>query len=330
MLFALMASVGFTAPKKVVVPLTPEGEKALAGYTGMLDALRADLKDRIPEIDQAQAEQLMAAHKNKRDTVKQVKDKKGQVIKTELTTMEAARLILPDLESFLGSDALDKQLVTCAVLASATPRGLAEFAQQGTEQKKLIDDLLADPKLMQEMLYAGGAKAGRYGQAMEIYRLILASSARSKAGHFRRLALATGLELAAADLDRNESVEPVKRYRFYEKSYLDKELDSRFDTFSTWLYRHVVNDSHTEADMLWMCEMLWNYRPDQINAPEEYPARYVGLMYSEFGHKRPEFDETLPTTRFQQTIDKGYNADQRPSSGVVSDAASGFPYGGPA
>jgi hypothetical protein len=67
----------------------------------------------------------------------------------------------------------------------------------------------------------------------------------------------------------------------------------------------VVNDPHTEEDMLWMREMLWNYRPDQINAPEEYPARYVGLMYSEFGHQKPEYDETLPTTRFQQTLDKG-------------------------
>ena len=51
--------------------------------------------------------------------------------------------------------------------------------------------------------------------------------------------------------------------------------------------------------------MLWNYRPDQITAPKGYRAPYVGLMNSEFGHKRAEVDENLTTTRLQQLIDKG-------------------------
>lgn len=301
----LMASVAFAAPKKELPKLTPEGQKALTEYTGMLDALRAELKGKIPAIDQQKTQDFMAAHKEKRDVPKKVKDNKGKVFKTEMPTTDVAKLILPDLEKFLGSDALDNQLVKCAVLSSATPRGLAEFAQQGPEKKKLIDELLADPKLMKEILYEGGAKAGRYGKAMEIYRSIQASSPRAKEGHFRRLALAIGLELAAPELNQSEKIDPAVRYAFYEKSYLNKDLIAQFDTFSVWLYRQVINDPHTETDMLWMREMLWNYRPDQILAPEEYTGKVVGLMYSEFGHKKPEGDPTLSTSSFQQTIDKG-------------------------
>jgi hypothetical protein len=301
----LMASVAIAAPKKELSKLTPEGQKALAEYTGMLESLRADLKGKIPVIDEQKAQDFMAAHKEKRDAPKKVKDNKGKVTHAEPPTTEIAKLIVPGLEKFLGNDTLDNQLVKCAVLSTATPRGLAEFAQQGPEKKKLIDDLLADPKLMKEMLYEGGAKAGRYGKAMEIFRSIQSSSPRAKEGHFRRMALAIGLELAAAELNPKENVDPVKRYAFYEKSYLDKELISQFDTFSVWLYRHVTNDPHTDVDMLWMREMLWNYRPDQILAPEEYTGKVVGLMYSEFGHKKPEGDPTLSTSSFQQTIDKG-------------------------
>jgi hypothetical protein len=300
-----MAFTGFAAPKKELPKLTPEGQKALAEYTGMLESLRAELKGKIPTIDQQKAQDFMAAHKEKRDLPKAVKDKKGKVIKTEMSTTDTAKLILPDLEKFLGSDALDNQLVKCAVLSTATPRGLAEFAEQGPDKKKLIDELLADPKLMKEMVYEGGAKAGKYGKAMEIYRGIQASNPKAKEGLFRRIALAIGLELAAGELSPKENIDPFKRYAFYEKSCLDKELISQFDTFSVWLYRHVINDPHVESDMLWMREMLWNYRPDQILAPEEYTGKVVGLMYSEFGHKAPDFDETRPTSLVQQTIDKG-------------------------
>jgi hypothetical protein len=72
------------------------------------------------------------------------------------------------------------------------------------------------------------------------------------------------------------------------------------------LLRQVVNDPQSEEDMLWMREMLWNYRPDQILAPEEYNARYVGLMNSEFGHRKAAEGETGPPYTFmQQIIDRG-------------------------
>ena len=74
--------------------------------------------------------------------------------------------------TFLSSDKLDTKLVKCAVLAEATPSGLAAFAQQGSEQQALAEKLLADDKLMKEMLIAGGATGGSYGRAMQIYAAI--------------------------------------------------------------------------------------------------------------------------------------------------------------
>jgi DNA replication initiation complex subunit (GINS family) len=61
----LMASVAIAAPKKELSKLTPEGQKALAEYTGMLESLRADLKGKIPVIDEQKAQDFMAAHKKK-------------------------------------------------------------------------------------------------------------------------------------------------------------------------------------------------------------------------------------------------------------------------
>jgi hypothetical protein len=87
--------------------------------------------------------------------------------------------LLKTAEAFLSSDALDAKLVTCAVLAKATPRGLAEFAAQGAEHATLVTKLLADRALMKAMLAAGGAQGGKYGRAMEIYAAIQKASPRA-------------------------------------------------------------------------------------------------------------------------------------------------------
>ncbi len=291
MLSLLLCSSAFAKPSKQVANLTPEGEKALAEYSGMLEALRDELKPSLPMIDQKQAAALLAAHQKPKNP--------------ELVELDAAKPILTQLDGFLANGSLDTKFAKCVVLANATPRGLAEFAQQGPEKKKLIDDLLSDPDLMLQIILSGGAKAGRYGKAMELYRAIQASSDRSKSGHFQRLALATALELAAPELCGYDNIDPVKRYAFYEKSYLDKELDSHFDQHTVWLYRQVINDPHSEVDMKWMRQMLWNYRPDFITVPESFQSRYVGLMNSEFGHKAPEFVDGAETSQIQQTIDRG-------------------------
>lgn len=292
---ALFVSAGtlLAAPKKVeVVTLSPEVQKAHDGYASMLQSLRSELEPKLPKIDDAKWAKLTEAYAAKKVSSN--------------ACMLAAKPILADVSGFLASDALDAKLVKAAVLADATPRGLAEFTQQGPAEKKLIDDLLGSPTMMKGLLLAGGAKAGRYGKSLQIYKEILSKHPRAKEGLFNRLALAVALEFAAPELCAYTTVDPVKRYAFYEKSYLDKELSPYFDQHPIWMLRHVVNDPNTEEDMLWMREMLWNYRPDQINAPEEYNAHVVGLMYSEFGHRIAQEGETGPPyTRMQQFIDRG-------------------------
>jgi len=315
---AFMSTAGFAKPAANVAPkLTPDGETARAEYTRILDGLRASLKAKLPQIDKAQETAFLAIYEKEKGEMVTGKDKNGKPTqslkggnysnpKAAPASLESAKPILASIDRFLSSDSLDTDLAKCAVLTDATPQGLAEFAQKGAAEKKLIDGLLADPKLMKGMLIAGGAKAGRYGEAMRILRAIEAQSPRAKDGLFQRIALAIALELAAPELCGYKDVDPLKRYAFYEKSYLDKELDSHFDKHSVWLLRQVVNDPQSEDDMLWMREMLWNYRPDQILAPEEYNAKYVGLMYSEFGHRKAEEGEAGPPYTFmQRIIDRG-------------------------
>jgi hypothetical protein len=315
---ALFVNTGtlLAAPKKVeVVPLSPEAQKAHDGYASMLQTLRSELEPKLPKIDEVKWAKLMEPYAAKKVST----DK----------CLEAAKPILADIDGFLSSDALDAKLVKAAVIADATPRGLAEFTQQGSAEKKLIDDLLASPTMMKELLLAGGAKAGRYGKALQIYSEILSKHPRAKEGQLNRLALAVSLEFAAPELCSYSEIDPIKRYAFYEKSYLAKELSPHFDKHSIWLLRHVVNDPNTEEDMLWMREMLWNYRPDQINAPDEYNAHVVGLMYSEFGHRRAEEGETGPPyTRLQQFIDRGSICGGKGSFGRCLGRAFGVPVWG--
>jgi hypothetical protein len=315
---AFMTTAGFAKTAANAAPkLTPDGDKAMAEYTGMLDRLRADLKAKLPQIDKTLEVAFLTIYEKEKGAMVSGKDKNGKPTQSlkggnysnpaaAPASLEAAKPILASIDRFLSSNSLDAELAKCAVLTDATPQALAMFAERGAAEKKLIGDLLADPKLMKEMLYAGGAKAGRYGESMRILRAIEAQSPRAKEGLFKRLALATALEFAAPELCGYKDVDPLKRYAFYEKSYLDKELDPHFDKHSIWLLRHVVNDPHPEEDMLWMREMLWNYRPDQINAPDEYNAHVVGLMYSEFGHRKaPEGETGPPYTKNQQFIDRG-------------------------
>jgi hypothetical protein len=306
----------FAAPKKAEAPpLSPEAQKAHDGYASMLEALRSELKPKFPQIDASKYAKITEAYAAKKVS--------------SSACMEASKPVLADIEGFLSSDALDAKLVKAAIIADATPRGLAEFTAQGPAEKKMIDDLLGSPTMMKELLLAGGAKAGRYGKSMQIYKEILAKHPKAKEGILNRLALAVSLELAAPELCSLEAIDPVKRYAFYEKSYLEKELMPEFDKHSIWLLRHVVNDPNTEEDQLWLREMIWNYRPDQINAPEEYNAHVVGLMYSEFGHRRAEEGETGPPySQMQQFMDRGSVCGGKGSIGRCLGRTFGIPVWG--
>jgi hypothetical protein len=231
--------------------------------------------------------------------------------KAQASELNATKALLGNLDSFLASDKLDAKLAKAAVLTAATPRGLAEFAQQNPNGETLVKMLLADDKLLKEMLVAGGAKFGKYGRAMEIYTAIQKASPKANAGNLQRLALATSLEHAmpvtqSAALDQTaapSTVDPVQRYLHYEKAFLNGELDPAFKNFNAWEYRHVVNCDAPDEILAWGREMLRNYRPDHIDNPD-YGWRYVSAVRTEvpYGSQNVKYD--IPSQHQYQNIVK--------------------------
>lgn len=223
----------------------------------------------------------------------------------------AAERLLADFQPILTSERLDAHLLRGAVLAKATPRGLAEFAQQGEAQAALVDQLLGDDRLMKQMLLAGGAEAGKYGPAMQIYTAIQKASPRASSGLFQRLALATGLEHAVPIQQSNALIEtnapsvvdPVRRYLHYEKAYLDGELDPAFQHFSVWEYRMVLDCDAPDSILAWGREMLRNYRPDHIYNPD-YGWRYSGAVRTEVKYGSECVKDDLPSLHAYQNIPK--------------------------
>jgi len=206
-----------------------------------------------------------------------------------------------NLESFLASDKLDAPLAKYVVLSEATPRGLAEFAQQGKAQEQLVERLLADADLMLQMVVADGAKGGKYGRAMDIYAAIRKASAKATGGVLQRLALAISLEHAVPVKQRNPearpdapaTVNPVNRYLHFEKALLRGELDRGFEELSVWDLRMVVNGNEPDETLAWGRKMLRNYRPDHIST-SDYRWRYVAIVRTDikYGSQDNKYDKS--------------------------------------
>ena len=266
------------------------------------DGLKA-LKERQEALDKLKADEPRLLKANQ--------DAQAALARARTNELLTAKAILTELGPFLSSDKLDAKLVKCTVLADATPRGLAEFAQQGREQEALIEKLLADIPLMKQMLEAGGAKFGKYGRAMEIYTAIQKASPKAREGMFQRLALATSLEHAVPIAQRNAEIEtnavafidPVKRYLHYEKAFLDGELDPAFKDFTVWEYRMVVNCEAPDHIMAWGRQMLRNYRPDHVYNPD-YGWRYSAAVRTDVRYGSQDVKYDLPSLNFFQNIIK--------------------------
>jgi formylglycine-generating enzyme required for sulfatase activity len=278
--------------------LTEAGQKLEAGYAAQIQSLKADIEKALPQIDaQKKAAFLEAA-----------KDSKSAAVALNLTPL-------------LADSKLDPKLVKFVVLNSATPKGLAEFAQQGAEKAALIDKLLADTELMKQMLVADGAKDNKYGQAMEIYTAIQKASPKAKEGIQQRLALAIALVHALAP----DTVDPVKRYLAREKAYADGELDPAFKDLTAWDIRFVVDGDEPDEVSAWGRQMLRNYRPD-IAANPDYGWRYVQVVPTDvkFGsgdtvYDRPELH------RYQNIIMNGGVCGRRAFFGRFILRAFGIP-----
>ncbi len=266
------------------------------------DGIKA-LKERQEALDKAKIDEPKLTQANQA----------AQAALAQARTREqaATKVLLTAMESFLSSDKLDAKLVKGAVLAEATPRGLAEFAQQGQEQATLVEKLLANDKLMKQMLEAGGAKFGKYGRTMEIYSAIQKASPQAAEGTLQRLALATSLEHAVPVAQSNPrtvthapaTVDPVKRHLHYQQAYLDGELDPAFKNFSVWEYRWVVGCDAPDAILAWGREMLRNYRPDHIYNPDA-GWRYSASVRTEVPYGSQNLKDDLPSLHNYQNIIK--------------------------
>jgi hypothetical protein len=316
-------------PSPPATPVSAAGEKLQVKYAAILKTLQEDIAKALPQVDERQMAAFLnacqaeaAATATERKTMHaQAKSKdKAEAEKAHTAAKEALALaasnaqaptmaVLTNLDKFLTSDSLDAKLVKCVVLAEATPQGLAAFAQQGKEQEILVEQLLADGDLMKQMVMAGGASGGCYGQAMKIFTDIHKASPRAKEGILRRFALGTSLEQAVPVGQRNAdaqtgaptTVDPVKRYLHFEKAFLAGELDPGFKDLSVWECRFVGNGDEPDEMLAWGREMLRNYRPDHIQTADTR-WRYVEAVKTDVKYGSQDQKNDSPSLGFYQNI----------------------------
>jgi hypothetical protein len=266
-------------------------ESQLAAARKNLAEGEAALKERTALYEAAKAKEpaLKKAHEEAQAALAQAQAREA----------EAAKNLRDSMGSFLTSNALDGKLAKAYVLTAATPDGLADFAGQSSENAAVVGQLLADGALMMEMIEAGGARFGKFGEAMKILSVIQKISPQAKDGVLRRLALATSLEHARPIeqknspkvADQSENVHPVKRYLHYEKAFLAGELDPAFKSLTAWEMRFVVNSEDPDEIHSWGREMLRTYRPDYMSG--DYGWRYVSSVKGEvpYGSQNLQYDD---------------------------------------
>ena len=342
----LVATIGPLSAKKQVpeIPLNDRGKQLLENYTKQLESLRAEVLAALPPVDQAKKARFLevraklAAIPQDSDSTPPTEKKAHDLMReqTQAEVLTVTSPLLADLSPILSSDALDPKLMRIAILTHGTPRGLAEFAQQGTKQEKLLDQLFADEALMRQVLGAGGANGGDYGEMMEVYTSILAKSerARERGTIFQRLALGMAIQMPWTHgrpeggvhglvFRTRYDVDQVKRYLHYEKAYLDKELDPAFPDFNTWECRFIGTGQYSEEDMAWFRKMLRVYRPDHITT-DDYKWRYIRMVKSDVPYCSTTNDPSLGTPA-QEQIALGGVCGRRAFLGRLCTRAFGIP-----
>jgi tetratricopeptide (TPR) repeat protein len=288
-------------------------DKGIAAATAKLAKAATDTERKAAEADlakwkqnRAEGEAALAERQTRLDEALRAKPANEQAVKRAeqaLADAKAAAAMAAaglGLDALLASDKLDGKLARFTVLMEATPRGLATFADQGPAQTQLIERLLVDDALLVQMAVADGAKDGKYGEAVQIYDAIQKASDKARKGVLRRLALAIALEHAVPVAQRNAvgkadapaTVDPVGRYRHFEKAFLDGELDPAFEDLTVWDMRMVVDGEEPDEMLAWGREMLRNYRPDHITTPDDR-WRYVGAVRTDvkYGSQDCKYDQ---------------------------------------
>ncbi|MFM7179911.1 MAG: hypothetical protein ACKO2G_00305 [Verrucomicrobiales bacterium] len=342
----LATALGAFAAKKdeEQIPLTPLGTKLMEKFTKELETLRAEVVAAVPPVDEVKKSRFLeirtkwSAIPNKGEDTPPAEAKTidETTTQTQAEALELGGELLSALQPVLSSDALDSKLVRIAILTHATPRGLAEFAQQGPEKEKLLETLFADEPLMREIVGAGGANGGEYGEMMEVYTAILAKSerARERGSIFQRLALGTAIQMPWLQGQPESGVhgivhpdcsgiEQVGRYLHYEKAHLDGELDPAFKDMNTWECRFITNSEYSNEDLAWTRRMMRIYRPDHITM-DDYNWRYVRFIKSDVPYCSTTEDLSLGT-RPQMEAALGGVCGRRAFLGRLTTRAFGIP-----
>ena len=325
--------VSEAAGRKEPVPLTAEGGKLLATYSKTLASLKAEIAASVPSVDEKKKAAFLEAHAAVSRGAPDEKEDAEEERRNK--ALSVARAILANVGTFLGSDKLDSKLMKVAILANATPRGLAEFSQQGKEEEGLLDKLFADEALMKQMLIAGGTNGCEYGEAMQVYAAILERSVRArKPGIFQRLALGTSIQMpwlpgkerggvygivyrAPSHLDQ------VARYLHYEKAYLDGELDPAVKDMTTWECRFITDCPYSNEELAWVRAMMRVYRPDHMTNPD-YKWRYARIVKSDQPYQSPQWVPEMGT-KTQQMLAGGGKCGPRAFFGRFATRAFGIP-----
>ena len=345
---AILMLLVFSAEAKKQEPeiaLNAKGEELLSKYSGVLDSLQKEIEGALPKVDEAKKKAFLEGREALAGLKKPAEDAGAPAIKkyeSEKTTAEAealsaGRALLKDLDGFLASDALDARLMKAAILRNATPKGLAEFAQQGEAEEQLLEELFADENLMRKMLGAGGANGAEYGEAMQVYTAILEKSekAREEGSIFQRLALGTALHQPWLEgkekggvygivlTDHQTPDGQVARYLHFEKAFLDGELDPQFKDFNAWECRFITNDPYTNEEASWVRAMLRNFRPDHITNPDQ-KWRYTRVVKSDLPYTSTKHDDSLGSPQ-QQALALGGICGRRAFFGRFVARAFGIP-----
>ena len=329
---------------KSEIQLNARGKELLAQYTDALNTLNSEVAAALPKINLDKKRAFLDARSELADMKPPAeegnaiaqKNFEKQKEQLEAKALEEARSILNDVNEFLASGSLDSKLLKAAIIRNATPQGLAEFAQQGPAEEKLLEQLFADQSLMKQMLIAGGANGGEYGEAMQVYTAILAKSERARevGSIFQRLALGTAIHMPWL-LGKEKggvhnivyrtqtTVDQVERYLHYEKAFLDGELDPAFKDMNTWECRFITDDPYSNEDLAWTRKMMQTYRPDHITNPD-YKWRYVRIVKSDVPYVSPTTDPSLGTPA-QQHIALGGICGRRAFYGRLATRAFGIP-----
>lgn len=331
--------------KEPEVVLNKHGKNWLDHYTAELDSLREEIEAALPPINGEKKEAFIDARATLAGLKPPDEDTNGPAgkryeedkIQAESDALTKGRSILGDLQDFLSSDILDAKLMKAAIIQNATPRGLAEFAQQGDTEEALLTKLFADEALMKQMLKSGGANGGEYGEAMQVYTSILDKSERArKAGSiFQRLALGTALHQPWLEGKKKGGVHgivltdhktpegQILRYLHYEKAFLAGELDPQFEDFNAWECRFITNDPYTNEELTWGRAMLRQFRPDHITNPDQ-KWRYTRVVKSDLPYCSTRHDDSLGLPQ-QQALALGGICGRRAFFGRFIARAFGIP-----